>query len=275
MYGLKQSGRNWHNLLQYFLIKTGFVKSDADPCVFVKTDEAGSIILLVWVDDIILAVTSDEVMNDIKKVLKDRFDMKDLGPISFFLGIQFIHKEKKIIMNQSRYLSNVLRRFDMEACKPRSTPCEINPSSYDTEECIDEPKYRELVSSLVFAMTCTRPDLCYVVTKLSQHLSCPNKGDWVMLKHVFRYVKGTIDYGLCYKQCANDLKFLAFCDSDWASSTKDRRSITGYCFSLTEDGPVVSWKTRKQVSVALSTCEAEYMALSATYQEAIYIFYVY
>ena len=108
-------------------------------------------------------------------------------------------------------------------------------------------------------------------TKLSQHLACPNKGDWVMLTHMFRYVKGTLHYGLPFKQCDKELKLLAFCDADWASSSKDRCSITGYCFSLSEDGPVLSWKSRKQTSVALSTCEAEYMAISATCQEAIYL----
>ena len=128
-----------------------------------RKNEAGLIILLVWVDDIILAVHSDDAMDDIKKILKGRFNMKDLGPISFFLGIQFIQKENKIVMNQGCYFRNVLRRFDMEFCKPRSTPCEINPSSYETEECIDETKYHELVGSLVYAMVCTRPDLCFAV----------------------------------------------------------------------------------------------------------------
>ena len=139
--------------------------------------------------------------------------MKDLGPTSFSLGIQFIRKGNKIVMNQSCYLRNVLKRFDMEFCKLRSMPCEINPSSYDTEEC-DETKYCELVGSLVYAMVCTRPDLCFAVTKLSQHSACPNKGDWVMLTHVFRYVKGTLHYGLSFKQCDKELKLLAFCDAD-------------------------------------------------------------
>ena len=180
--GLKQCERNWHNLLQDFLLETGFTTSNVDPCVFVRKNEAGLII-----------------MDDIKKVLKGRFNMKDLGLISFFLGIQFIRKENKIVMNQSCYLRNVLRRFDMEFCKPRSTSCVINPSSYDTGECIDGTKYCEVVGSLVYAMVhgkCTRPDLCFAVTKLSQHLACPNKGDWVMLTHVFRYVEGTLHYRL-------------------------------------------------------------------------------
>ena len=91
-----------------------------------------------------------------------------------------------------------------------------------------------------------------------------------MLKHVYRYIQGTLEYGLTFKQ-SEDFKLSAFCDADWASSSDDRRSITGYCFSLCETGPAVSWKSTKQASVALSTCEAEYMAISSTCQEAIYL----
>ena len=257
MYGLKQSGRNWHSLLQEFLLNNHFKQSDADPCVYVRSS-GGIIILLVWVDDIIIAACSIQNMNTVKDMLKARFNMKDLGTIASFLGIQFIHNENQIVMSQSNYLKCILKRFDMSSCKPRATPCEVNPESHDTDEIIEVTKYREMVGSLVYAMTCTRPDLSYVVTKLSRHLSCPNKGDWIMLKHVYRYIQGTLKYGLTFKQ-SEDFKLSAFCDADWASSSDDRRIITGYCFSLCEKGPAVSWKSTKQASVALSTCEAEYI----------------
>lgn len=267
-----QSDRNWHNYLNDFLLDLCFVQSDADPCVYVKNDKEGIVIILVWVDDIIIASNSISFMESIKEKLKENFRMKDLGELSTFLGIQFERNNDVIKMNQSYYLKNVLRKFGMEGCKPRSTPCEINLSSYETDapaDEIDEKKYREMIGSLVYAMVCTRPDLCYVVTKLSQHLSKPNNSDWVILKHVLQYIKGTIDYGLTFRK--SELNLFAFCDADWASSLDDRRSISGYCFMLSENGPVVSWKSKKQASVALSTCEAEYMALSATCQEVSYL----
>ena len=119
-------------------------------------------------------------------------------------------------------------------------------------------------------MTCTRPDICWIVTKLSQYLSRPLKCHWVAAKHVLRYLKGTLDYELCYKKC-NDFALIGYSDADWASSTDDRRSTTGYCFSLTKTGPLISWKSRKQPTVALSSCEAEYIALAAATQESLYL----
>lgn len=120
-------------------------------------------------------------------------------------------------------------------------------------------------------MTCTRPDLSWVVSRLSQHLSEPKAENMNTAKHVLRYLKGTIDHKLCFKKSSQPLRLLAYSDSDWASSVEDRRSTTGYCFSLTGDGPLVSWKSKKQPTVALSTCEAEYMALAATTQESLYL----
>ena len=128
-----------------------------------------------------------------------------------------------------------------------------------------------MVGSLIYAMTCTRPDLSYCVTKLSQHLSKPDSGDWIMLKHVFRYIKQTVDYKLTFRKSEKELRIHAYCDADWASSIDDRRSTTGYYISLNEEGLPISWKSKKQSSVALSTCKAEYMALSITCQETMFL----
>ena len=272
LYGLKQSGRNWHAVLHEFLLGIDFHQSTADPCVFIRNDEL--FILLVFVDDIILATQHDKTMNNVKDSLKSRFTMKDLGPICFFLGIQFTQNSGEITMCQSTYLMNILDKFGMADCKPRATPSEMKPSSSsseNTDNINDEHKYREMIGSLVYAMTCSRPDLSYVVTKLSQHLSCPNESDWVTLKHVFQYIKGTLDLKISFRKSDEDLKLLAYCDADWASSLDERRSVTGYCFLLSDIGPVISWKSKKQQSVALSTCEAEYMSLSSTCQEVAYL----
>ncbi|XP_033095926.1 secreted RxLR effector protein 161-like [Anneissia japonica] len=137
----------------------------------------------------------------------------------------------------------------------------------NSEDTVDPTKYREIIGSLIYA----RPDISWVVSKLSQHLSNPKVGDLVTAKHVLRYLKGTLNYELCFRKSDKGLNLIAFSDSDWASSVEDRRSTTGYFFSLTEQGPVISWKSRKQPSVALSTCEAEYMGLAAATQESLYL----
>ena len=169
-------------------------------------------------------------------------------------------------MDQSHYLQNILQKYGMSDCKPRSTPCELSSTSPSVSECSlsDNPRvYREVVGSLIYAMTCTRPDLSWVVSKLSQHLANPADTDWIMLKQVLRYLKGTLHYKLSYVKSENGLGLIGYSDSDWASSA-DRRSTTGYYFTLNCNGPPISWKTRKQQTVALSSCEAEYMALAAS-----------
>ena len=110
-----------------------------------------------------------------------------------------------------------------------------------------------MVGSLIYATACTRPDLSWVVSKLSQHLSNPTEIDFTMLKHVFRYISGTVDDRLKFKKSRNGLKLQAYSDSDWGSS-QDRRSTTGYYFSLSPVGPALSWKSKKQQTVALSSC---------------------
>jgi len=141
----------------------------------------------------------------------------------------------------------------------------------DDSPLTDATKYREAVGSAVYAMICTRPDISYVVTMLSQYLSKPLEMYWIALKHLFRYLQGTVDYELCYRKCDEPLMLIGYSDADWASSVQDRRSITGYCFSLCKTGPPISWKSRKQPTVALSSCEAEYIALAASVQESLYL----
>ena len=190
LYGLKQSGRNWQNVLSDFLKKIRFVQSNADACVFIKRDNNDIAMSLVWVDDIIIAANSNQLLFEVKNKLSRRFKMKDLGPLTSFLGIQFNSTNNCVTMNQSDYLQNVLHKFGFFDCKPRSTPCEQVPNSYQDQESTESSDsdiklYRQMVGSLLYAMTCTRPDLSYVDTILSQHLSKPNSADWTMINHVF------------------------------------------------------------------------------------------
>ncbi len=119
-------------------------------------------------------------------------------------------------------------------------------------------------------MTSTRPDLCYVVTRLAQHMSNPTKADETKAKHVLRYLKGTMNQKLIYTGSDDEMHLIGYCDADSANS-EDRKSITGYTFQLVSKGAMISWKSRKQRTVALSTCEAEYMALAEATQEAIFL----
>ena len=176
LYRLKQSGRNWHQTLHDYLMKLGFNKSTADPCIFFKRDGNDVTILLVWVDDIIVATSTINLMSDIKSKLSSKFSMKDLGSLSSFIGIKFVQSDGGVTLSQEHYLKNVLKSFAMDNCKPRSTPCKQNLKSYEEAKVENKgiSEYRRMVGTLIYSMTCTRPDLAF--TKLSQHLS------WVRIK---------------------------------------------------------------------------------------------
>ena len=168
LYGLKQSGRNWNMLLQNYLLEKNFVQSSVDNCVYMKEVDKKIVYLLIWVDDIIIAASENRIMNEIKMMLQERFRMKDLEKLSYFLGIEFEQGDGFVKMSQKKYLSRILERFQMSVCKPRITPSEQKLDFSDQSKC-DSKLYREAVGSLIYAMACTRPDLCWVVTKLSQN----------------------------------------------------------------------------------------------------------
>ena len=275
LYGLKQSGRIWNNLLDSFLISQNFVKSVVDTCVYTKVDEECKIciILIIWVDDIIIAARNVDILNDVKTILSNRFKMKDLGQLSMFLGIEFKFENDCISMNQSKYVEKILSKFKMSNCNPKAVPCDPSVSKLrynDSKLLTDGKLYREIVGSLIYLMSCTRPDICFSVNFLSQYMNKPNNAHLQLAKHVLKYLKGTINYDLKFCKSNEQLKLIGYCDSDWGSS-EDRFSISGYGFQLKNNGPLISWKSKKQRVVALSTCEAEYMALTYCIQEAKFL----
>ena len=248
LYGLKQSGRNWNALLHACLSENGFKQNPVDHCVYSKENQKGKVIILIWVDDLILAASNDAVLMDVKKMLTERFKMKDLGRLKHFLGIDFSQTEGQVKMSQTRYVNKILERFGMQDCRARETPCEPKLEySEDSQKLTDPREYREAVGTLLYLSTCTRPDLSYVVSNLSRHFAEPTDEHWKTVRHVFRYLKGTMNQGLTFTQDdTNSLGLRVFTDADWASDASDRRSTTGYCVSLSQGNGLISWKTRKQ-----------------------------
>ena len=155
-------------------------------------------------------------MDEIKKLLKMKFNMKDLGPISWFLGIEFTQTEGLITMSQSKYLLSKLEKFGLDKAKPRSTPCELAGYDSDNFEIDNNLNFREMTGSLIYAMVCTRPDLSWGVTKLSQRLSDPRSTDFIMMKHVFRYILGTVNYQLNFRKSKNGLQLIGYSDANWS-----------------------------------------------------------
>ena len=168
--------------------------------MYVKHDGKDIVILLIWVDDIIIASSNVSMLGEVKAMLSQKFKMKDLGVISRFLGIDFKSVPGKITMDQEHYLSKVLERFGMTNCKPKSLPSEQKLIFSENAGPFDSTKYREALGSLIYAMTCTRPDISWIVTKLAQYSQNPTVDHWTAVKHVFRYLKGTLDYKVMFPE---------------------------------------------------------------------------
>ena len=208
-----------------------------------------------------------------KQLLNDRFKMDDRGLLRWFLGIDFTRlNDGSYKMCQEKYIDAILDKFSMTNCKPVSTPmCETvlsKPSEAEHTEFIKQGfPYRQAVGSLLYLSCTTRPDLSWSLSKLSQFLDNTGTTHVVALKRVLRYLKGTKTYNLVFKP--TNVTLIGYTDSDWAGDSEDRRSTSGYVFTL--GSAPISWKSRKQPTVALSSCEAEYMALAEATKEALYL----
>jgi protein associated with RNAse G/E len=198
LYGLKQAPRAWYGRIDSFLTSLGFTKSKVDYNLYFKVMNDEPVILLLYVDDLFLT-GEENLITDCKKKLVAEFVMKDLGLMHYFLGLEVWQSLEKIFLNQGKYAVEILKRFDMLECKAMNTPMETNLKVLvDTSsKLIDATLYRQIIGSLMY-LTNTRPDICFAVNILSQYLVEPKRGHLVAAKHVMRYLKGTLDYGLCY-----------------------------------------------------------------------------
>ena len=271
IYGLKQSARCWNEAIGNYLKELNFIQSDADPCVYSKT-EGELTFICVYVDDIIIATESDSNMNEIKQSLSNKYRIKDLGELSYFLGVKVVkdHNNNSIWLGQPSYVDKLLFKFQLSDCKAVSTPAatdvKLVKSSDDEERC-DKETYQSAIGNLLYLSSQTRPDITYAVSSVSRFCSDPSKTHWMAVKRIIRYLKGTRNYGLYYTKDKSVMS--GYSDADWAGDNEDRRSTSGYVFVMC--GAAVSWRSKKQPCVALSTAEAEYIALAGAVQECVWL----
>lgn len=270
LYGLKQSGRQWYKKLHETLIKLGFTETKYDPCLYVNRRNKNYMFIGVYVDDIIIASKDEEWIKQMKKNLSEKFKMKDLNEINYCLGIEFAMNEKKneIFLSQKKYITDLLFKYNMNESKPVVTPLDSSNILTKTEDVCEETMksipYRQLIGSLMYLAIGTRPDISYAVNFLSQFNNCYNEDHWKAAKRILRYLKGTIYKGLKFKKTKQNVE--GFADADWGNCKIDRKSYTGFVFKF--GGSAISWEAKKQRTVALSSVEAEYMALSEAAREA-------
>ena len=193
--------------------------------------------------------------------------MRDLGQLAYCLGIEFKITKNAISISQKKYIEEVLKKFDMTKCKPVNSPMEVGLTLQKSEGTDKEYPFQKLIGCLMYLAVATRPDISHAVSYLSQFNQFYGKEHWLAAKRVLRYLQGTKNHALTYRKTKEPLYGLA--DANWATCTMDRRSYTGFCFIFA--GAAISWESRKQRTVALSTAEAEYMALTDASKEAMYL----
>lgn len=282
IYGLKQASRNWNQTIDKWMKDYGFKASEADPCLYVKHEEQEVIVVIIWVDDLIIAGSCKRIIQDFKAAISKGFSMKDLGALKWILGVEIKRdrSRRRIEMTQTVYINQMLERFGMAECKPVGAPAEGVLSRITAEDGGRPDKlYMSIVGSLLYASIITRPDITYAVQALGRHMQASGNEHMIAAKRVLRYLQGTKDLGLIYDagEAGSDNGMeqqpcvFGFSDADWGGDLDTRRSTTGYLFMIQETGGVVSWGSKLQPTVALSSAEAEYMAACAAVQEAVHL----
>jgi len=269
IYGLKQAGRQWHDRLSKKLKEFNLKPTTSDPCIYHGKRENHVLYIVIYVDDMLIASTDPNWIKNVKLKLSKAFDMKDLGRANYCLGIEIQQDREKITLSQRRYILNLLNRYGMDSCNPITTPMDrdtvLDKSTADDRD--ERRPYRELVGALMYLAVATRPDIAHAVSVLSQFNDCNAAPHWRAAKRVLRYLKCTINYGIVFRKSGDSIRL--YVDADWGRCKIDRRSYTGYVITLSE-GPI-SWKSQKQRTVALSSTEAEYIALAEATKDGIYM----
>ncbi|GJU40682.1 zinc finger, CCHC-type containing protein [Tanacetum coccineum] len=222
------------------------------------------VIICLYVDDMLIFGTDQQHVDETKDLLSSKFSMKDMGEADVILGIRIKWADKCIAITQSHYIEKILKRFNYNECSPISTP--MDPSVKLTPYkgmAISQLKYSQAIGSLMYVMTSTRPNIAYVVGKLSKYTSNPNTQHWQAIHRVFKYLKGTVNYGLSYSVYPSVLE--GYPDATWISNVEVHSSTNVWVFLL--EGGAISWASKKKSCIRDSTIESEFVALAAASKE--------
>jgi transposase len=271
LYGLKQAPRCWNKKFTSFLEKHGLKPSDADPCLFISSVGEHKLLLMLYVDDGLVAYKDNSQMNGFLAELATEFQITSCDA-SNFLGFEIKRYENgTITINQEAYIKQVLKRFNMLECNAVTTPVDKG-QDHCTATAVyvgDQVPYREVVGSLMYLAMGTRLDIAYGVSVLSRVLNKPTANDWSAAKRILRYLKGTSKTGLVYSAERSCEPLVGYSDADYAGDVITRRSTTGVV--CVHGGTAVSWLSQLQKSVSLSTMEAEIIAASEAAKEIIWL----
>ena len=291
LYGLKQSPREWYDNINTFLQGLQFKRLQSEHCLYIYSHDNEICLISLYVDDLIIAGTDATVTTRVKDCLKRRYSMKDLGNVDEILGcrVHVDHASGIVTMDQKKYISNILTKYldppdttwlDTPADSSLILTQDLGPLTEEETISMRTVPYREVIGCLLWLSLGTRPDITYAVSQVAKFSANPGQVHWTAVKRILRYLHGTRNMGLIFRKLSLTSKHIfphaitsmiptGFVDADFARDTSTRRSCTGFIFFLA-DAPI-SWQTRQQPTVAMSTMEAEFMAACAAAQESLWL----
>ncbi|CAM9438252.1 unnamed protein product [Chrysoparadoxa australica] len=263
LYGLVQAPLAWMRTFVVELKRLGFERSRADPCLMIKRMEGGLVILVIYVDDCLAVGFPKSAVRETVEAIGSRIKIDDMGDAELYLGFKISRDREQgmLRLHQKEYLEGMLQEFGVRKTHKASTPGLVG-HRLDADcggEQADEKQYRSGVGKLMYAVKTTRPDLANATRELAKCLKEPKGEHMLALERAMQYVSGTTDLGLTYSR-KGELQLEAFVDADYAGDVNNRRSTTGFLIMF--GGAAVSWKSKLQPTVSLSSSEAEYRALS-------------
>ena len=272
IYGLKQAARQWYKKLKEALTSIEFVQLDDDNAVFILRTPTTIVIIAAHVDDMLLAASTTKVKQATIDKLSETFDIHDLGPAGLFCGLRIKQDlaNHTISVDQSDYLDTILRRFGMQNSRPMPTPmvAKLKLPKLESPQ-VDVKLYQSMLGCVQWLSNWTRPDITFPTNNCAQHIVNPGLEHLQAMKHLFRFLNGTRDYKLIFDGTCPNWEFMGYVDADWASDPNTRRSVTGFVFFA--GGTPISWASKKQKTISLSSTEAEYIAASTSTCEIIWL----
>ena len=270
LYGLRQAPRAWNAKLDSTLKTMGFEQSPHEAAVYRRGKGANALLVGVYVDDLVITGIKEAEVATFKDEMKAAFQMSDLGLLSFYLGIEVHQDHSGITLRQTAYAKRIVELAKLTGCNPALSPMEerLKLSRESKTKEVDATMYRRLVGSLRY-LAHTRPDLAFSVGYVSRFMQRPTTEHEQAVKRIIRYVAGTFDHGLHYPRSSGEDEFVGYSDSDHAGDIDTSKSTSGIMFFL--GNCLVSWQSIKQQVVALSSCEAEYMAASTACTQALWL----
>jgi hypothetical protein len=258
LYGLKQAPRAWYECLRDFLITNSFKVGKVDPTLFTKTIAKDLFVCQIYVDDIIFGSTNKSTCEEFSRIMIQKFEMSMMGELKYFLGFQVKRLQEGTFISQTKHIQDILNKFRMKDAKPIKTPMETNGHlDLDTRgKSVDQKVYRSMIESLLY-LCASRPDIMLSVCMCARFQANPKEVHLRAVERIMRYLVYTPKFGLWYPK-GSTFDLTGYSDADWAGCRIDRKSTSGTCQFLGRS--LMSWASKKQNSVAISTAKAEYIA---------------